>query len=264
MTEQLWAVVVGGLLAVVPLTLQLVNERFQRRRERQLQLRREVYLQAADALGGSLEDFFQITRADRPLGSEPEHTRTSGSWLNKIPLVADRVTTAISFSEASAAVAAAGLDILAHRVTVAEVNDEIKVVNGEIDRIRAYQNQLKEIAKAIENEEPTPELQRRLGGLALELEKTWPLLDDAGHRVAALTSKHWAAARVLLERAVTLGIGAQRLVRRAQLAAREELEMPPFETDYLAEMERIDREMIGKLKATLEKIEKKALPDPAA
>jgi|GEM_PF-5237116 len=255
MLDQLWGVVVGGLVAVIPLTIQLINERLQRRRERQIQLRRDVYLQAAEALGGTLDDFFRITRADTPLGEEANRPQTHSGWLNKIPLVAERAETAMAFSRASAAVAAATLDVLAHRVAVAETNDDIKLVNGEIARIQSYQQQIKDIASAAERDEPTPQLLHRMEDLAGQLEKTWPMLDDAAKRLDALTSTHWVRVRALLERAISLGLSAQQHIRQAQLSAREELEMPPFEIDYLSEMDRIDREMISKLRATLPNIE---------
>src|SRR5438270_7030456 len=241
MSEQLWAVVIGGLVAVVPLTIQIINERLQRKRERQLQLRRDVYLHAAEALGGSLDDFFQITRADTALGEQPTSMRAHNGWLNKIPLVAERAETATAFSKASAAVAAATLDVLAHRVAVAEVNDDIKLVNSEIERIQAYQQQIKEIAASSERDEPTPQLLQRMERLATQLEKTWAMLNDAADRLSHLTDIHWVRMRALLERAIDLGLSSQQVVREAQLMARSELEMPPFDSSYVAEMDRIDR-----------------------
>jgi hypothetical protein len=257
MSDQLWAVVIGGLVAVIPLTVQLLGDRVQRRRERQLQLRRDVYIQAAEALGGSLDDFFRMTRADTPLGEEGDQTRTHGGWLNKVPLVAERAETAMAFSKASAAVAAATLDILAHRVAVAEVNDEIKLVNSEVSRIQAHQEQIRGIAASIERDEPTPQLLVRFESLAEQLEKTWPLLETAAKRLDGLVEAHWVKTRVLLDRAITLGLNSQQLIRRAQLAARAELEMPPFKIDYVAEMDQIDIEMIEKVRATLASIEKR-------
>jgi hypothetical protein len=264
MSEQLWGVVVGGLIAVVPLTIQLVNDRLQHKRERQLQLRRDVYLQTADALGGSLDDFFRMTQADTPLGEQANVARAHNGWLNKIPLVAQRVETAMAFSKASAAVAAATLDILAHRVAVAEVSDDIKLVNSEMARIQAYQQQIKDLAASMERDEPTPQLVQRFEHLADQLKKTWPMLDDAAKRLDDLTNVHWARTRGLLERAITLGLNSQQLVRQAQLAAREELEMSPFEIDYIAEMDRIDREMIAKVRETLTGIENREMQMPVS
>lgn len=244
MPAELWAVLVGGAIALVPLTIQLSYDRAQKKHERRLQLRRDIYLEAAEALAGSLDDFFQMTRADEPLATKPESPRRHG-WLNKIILVGD-LKTVVAFSEASASVAAAVLDVLVHRLAVAEVDDETQIAKDEVARIQQYQQELKNYAASFEREAPTQNLAERLEWIAGQLQTTWIRVEEQTKNLQTLSNERWLKQRVLMEMAMRLGLASQKLVRRAQLAARGELEMTPFGSDFDAVMERLDSQIVAK------------------
>ena len=248
LSTELWAVIIGGAIAVVPVSLQLIYDRTQRKADRKLQLRREVYLEAAESLAGSLDDFFQMTRADVPLDAPKETGRRHG-WLNKIILVAD-YNTVVAFSQASASVATAVLDILVHRLDVAEVDDTIKIRQDEIFRIRTYQQELKEHGAVFDREPPTPKLVERLEWVAEQLQGTWRMLEENARSLESLNNERWAKNRALMERAMRLGFESQKLVRRAQVAARSELEMTALGASFDAEMERLDRQISAKADET--------------
>ena len=68
MSEAILGVIVGAILCFGGVAAQLWHDAKQRERERLMQLRRDVFLEAAEAVAGSQQFFFRFANTDIPFG----------------------------------------------------------------------------------------------------------------------------------------------------------------------------------------------------
>ena len=218
-----------------------------------MQLRRDVFLEAAEGLAGAIEQLFQNARTDVPLGSPPAQKGRPG-WLFKIYLVG-KTDTLIAFSEASAAVAASTLDVFTHRAAVAQIDDQIAIVRATIERIQSFQEEMRSEARAIDLNNPTERALKRLEWVKEQLDETWKQMGEETQKLEALVNEHSHRLRSLLERSMQLAVDVQKTARTALLAARLELEVSIDQSKFESAAARVDDRMTSKLSEMLQLLE---------
>src|SRR5260221_11700671 len=82
MSSALIGVLIGAAVALASLSIQLWFGARQRERDRYMQLRRDVYLEAAEGLAALLEYLQQTARTDVPFG-KAETSLVRQGWLFK-------------------------------------------------------------------------------------------------------------------------------------------------------------------------------------
>src|SRR5688500_4484802 len=83
----IWAGIIGALLTLLGVNMQLRYNSRERERDRQMQLRRDVYLEAAEGLAASTDFLFRFTNISIPLAQLGE-SRVKTTWANKVYTVA--------------------------------------------------------------------------------------------------------------------------------------------------------------------------------
>src|ERR1044072_9202621 len=78
-----WGVFLGLGITFFGVGRQLRHDARERDRERLMQLRRDVYLEAADGMAGTAEQFFRLANAEIPL-SQLSTLQELPGWLNKV------------------------------------------------------------------------------------------------------------------------------------------------------------------------------------
>lgn len=239
------ATLIGIVATLLGIRMQLRFNARQRERERQMQLRRDVYLEAAEGIAGSVEYLMQNSRIDAPLGSIPAPKERPG-WLYKIHFVAS-TDTLIAFNDAGAATAAAALDVFGHRVAVAEVSDDITVVRAATERIQQFQDEMRAEARAVDTSVPSERSLKRLEWIQQQLDESWRQLEAETRKLDVLTQEHARRSKALVQRSMRLFGEVHKEVRRALLAARAELEMPLDADKFSAAAASLDARMTAKV-----------------
>jgi predicted nucleic acid-binding Zn-ribbon protein len=244
-----WGVLIGSLLTFLGVGRQLRHDARQRDRERQMHWRRDVYLEAAEGVAGTSDQFFRLANAEIPL-SQFATTPSKPGWLNKILTVASLDTIA-AFTEANASLAAAMFDLLKLRLGVDELTGEISTMQAQIESIRAFQQKLQADVSAVAAQPASPAVTQRLEYIKSYWDKSWIDLSEGTNRLSELTDKKWRLARGLLEQGVNYYLGYQKKLHKALLALRRELELPIDPAAYESVFERTDAEVLPKFNQLL-------------
>ena len=251
--DGIWGVIVGSLLTFIGVGRQLRHDSKQRERERQMQLRRDVYLEAAEGVAGSIDYYFRFINPDLPIDATSPGARFPG-WLNKIYMVGS-LETITAFTDAGATQAAAMLELARQRFAVGEISAQIAAANDRVADIRKYQEQAKAIAAAAVTEPPTEHLKRALEDEQRRWEQSWKDLREVSDHLERLWTQKAQLHRVLLEQAIHHFTNYQQKLRRAQLALRRELDMPVDEAGFQEALTRIDNNVLPKLRQLLDELE---------
>jgi hypothetical protein len=243
-----WGVLVGSLITFIGVGRQLRHDARQRDRERQMQLKRDVYLEAAEGIAGSIEYYFALANADIPLIqlSQPKKQ----AWLNKVYTVASMDTIA-AFTAASGQLGVSTFDLLKFRIAVEIVSTEVNGVNARIETVKSFQQQLRNDIATMAAQPPSEHIARQIElinthwqqshqDLAVLQQELMPLLNAKGKRQ-----------QELLEKAIDHFLQYQKYLRKSLIALRVELELPVDERHFEQIMDSQDARITAKLKETL-------------
>lgn len=253
MSQTLIGIFVGATVTVVALAVQLWFSARQRERDRYMQLRRDVYLEAAEGIAGTVEYLYQNARTDVPFGTASP-TKGRPGWLFKIYLVA-ATDTLIAFNEANAAVVAATLDVATYRLAVAQVDDEIAIVRTNIESMQRFQEEMRAQARSVDLDKPSERAVKQLEWVKEQLDQSWGHVQEEITKLKSLTSEHARRTRSLVERSMLLRVDVQKSVRAALLAARAELEIPFDGSRFEGAAATVDARMSSKVSELIALIE---------
>lgn len=246
LSQALIGVLVGALVTLAGSVLQLWFNKRQRERERQMQLRRDVYLEAAEGLAAILDYLNQHGRVDVPLGKASPPSGAA-SWLFKAYLVAN-ADTLVALTRAGTAVAGAAMDLLPHRLAVSEAEDDIALTRSKIEGLAQLQEQLRVEASAIASEAPTERALQRIQGIHEEYQLAQNDRDAEAQNLTRLVNEHARRLRILLEHVTKTNLEVQEPIRRALRAARSELELTIDEERFRRATADIDARMVEKVR----------------
>lgn len=252
MSSALIGVLIGTATTLAVLAVQLWFNARQRERDRHMQLKRDVYLEAAEGLAATVDYVMQNTRADIPLGGVKPPNERPG-WLYKIHLVA-ATDTLIAFNDAGATAAAAAMDVFTYRITVAELADDIAIVRSAIDRLQQFQEEMRSEARNMNIEVPSERNLQRLEWIQQQLDESWVQLKAETDKLERLVDDHASQTRALVKRGLVVSADVNRAVRVALLAARSELEMEIDVARFQLAAAELDRKMSSVMDQVLERI----------
>lgn len=235
--EAIWGVLLGAALAFggtfLATRLQLRHDAHQRERDRKMNLRRDIFLEAADAVAGTTDIFFKFANIDRPL-SEPTLSVSKPGWLNKLYTVAS-LETVEAFTEASMALGAAAFELLRERLVVERANSNLERVNEQVEAARIEQQSLSEIATNLAKQPPSPEVTPKRREAQQRWEQSLVMFEQLIAQQTKLVDDRLRLQRVLLEHAVAHTASYQIKLRKALIQMRVELDFP-IDADKLESM----------------------------
>ena len=234
---------VAGTLAVS--ALQFWFNRHQRERDRLMQLRRDVYLEAADGLAATVDYMTQQARLGEPLGNAALPPSAS-AWVFKTYLVAG-VDALNAIQDAGAVVAEATMDLVVHRVQITKIDDDIKRANTAIDGLRRRQEDLRAEATVVDRDPASEGTDQRRQGIVDQYESSSTSLAAEFSKLETLYGAHAVALRQFLQHLADLGLAIQQPIRAAMLAARSELEMPLDRAKFETAAQQRDARMSAKV-----------------
>lgn len=250
--EAIWGVLLGSILAFggtfLATRLQLAHDARQRERDRKMALRRDIFLEAADAVAGTTDYFFKFANIDLPM-SELSLSVPKPGWLNKLYTVAS-IETIEAFTEASAALGAAAFALLRERMVVEQVKNNLDRVTEQVEAARSAQERLGEIATGLATLPISNEniVSRRAA------QDRWEQSVNAFEQVVKeqtlLVNDKLRRQRDLLKQAVAYAAGYQGKLREALIRMRNELEFPLDAEKY----ELMNRKLDGHLKPKFEEL----------
>jgi hypothetical protein len=251
--EGIWGVILGSLLAFggtfVATRRQLRHDAQQRALDRKMQLRREVFLEAAEGVAGT-DYFVKLANADLPPAELSMSTSKPG-WLNKLYTVGS-LDAIEAFSIASAALGAAAIDLLRSRMSIDDVKTKINTASYQIEAMKAVQQRIRDAAVANPVDGSTAEGRQLLETMRQHWEFAHREIERLGADVATLSEEKFRRQWALLERAIEYSLDYQKKLRRALVVLRLELDFPLDHDKLEAVMDRIDAEMLPKFKKLLD------------
>lgn len=254
--DGIWGVLIGSALALggtyVATRAQLRHDERQRERDRKMQFRREVFLEAAEGVSGT-EQFMKLANPDLPL-NEMSASSTRPGWLNKLYMVAS-LESLEAFTTASATMAASTFDLFRLRITVENVKTQIGNLRQQLDAMSAVQERIREIAAGVAAQPQSPETQSTLSTIQADWDRTSRELERLNAEIARLTTEKLKLHRALLEQAVTYSVHYAEKLQQAWVALRTELDFPIDPEKLQALSKRVDAEMIPKFRQLLDAID---------
>lgn len=254
--EGIWGVIIGSALAFggtwTATRAQLRHDARQRERERQMQLRRDVFLEAAEGVAGTVEYFMRFANVDIPI-TDVTSSNVRPGWLNKLYTVAS-LGSIEAFSDASATLGASAFDLFRRRLPLEDIKGKLAAANQQIEMMKVAQQGIREAAATLNNQPPTPDILDRLNLVQQHWEQSWAELERLNEIVAALLAQRVRLQRELLETAVSYSSEYQKKLRKALVALRTELDIPIDQAKFETSMGRIDAEMLQSLRRYLTRL----------
>lgn len=160
--DVIWAALLASLLTLSGVVLsnrnsraqtiaQLQHDSLQRDREREMSLRQDLFLRAAEALARSLGVLMRISNLNIPVEIFSEEISQDSAALSKIQVVAtnDTVQAISTFQQE---LGSASLELLLKRAVLDDRKNSIGLATSFIDRIQAEQDQLVGLMKQLDLE----------------------------------------------------------------------------------------------------------------
>lgn len=157
--DVIWAAVIASLLTLggvlltnignnKRLTNQLLHDAKQRDRERSMELRRQVYLEAAEAITANHMILMKLTDMTIQDSELAQQFSDSAATLSKVNVIAS-VDTVKAVSELSSALGAKYLQLTAKRIPLVQRKIDIDILNSFIDKSSSEKDRMIELMKEI-------------------------------------------------------------------------------------------------------------------
>lgn len=232
----------------------------QRERERYMQLRRDVYLSAAEGLAASVEYLNQHARTDIPFGKAVAFSGMVG-WLFKTYLIAD-TDALIALNEASTLIAAAIVDIAPYRLAVQQVEDDIAIARTGVESTQRFMDEMRSDIKNADVQNPTEANLRHVEWAAAQHDVATKQLKEQLNKLEMLTDEHARRVKHLIEKSIAINRDVQKPVRDALLAARAELEVDVDRRKFASAAAAWDARASAKVAQLIALIDEQVTPPP--
>lgn len=261
--EAIWGAVVGAAGALGAVWLQLRHERGLRERENRLSLKKDVYLQCAEALSSAQGFLASFSRLDL---SQREHLATiqgNPGWLNKVHLVAG-FSTIEAFTAAGDYFTAAAFELVKHRSELESLNAQLSRKEAERDQLIDHQRQLQ---TALQNASARTLSEQETQAAS----HIWNLVQQTQQRLDALFSEIDAEIDYRLKRHLDLirlsarhSTEFQRVLVPVNVCIRQEIGEPLDQSDYRRLVDSSTKAQEQRLHALLREFEAEPSDENAA
>ena len=244
------AVVSGACISLVAVSLtnkandrrlqiQLVNDREIKKGDREMSLRKDTYLAAAEAAAAGLIAVGRFANLDTPHDKLTEDYLAKSPSITKVHIIAN-LETVRAVTNFSSELNAAFLCLFTRRMPLFLQNQHIGFLRGQIDIFLKEESRMIELMKqynmdGIHDPQRFSRVQQQFDLERDRIEQTTRSIDTLN---ASLNSERLKLLEEVYDQAVKLG----RLLTPALLSIRKELELPLDETEY----RRISEEAVAK------------------
>jgi hypothetical protein len=246
----------GGFIAYWTLRQQLKHEAHEKERERKLTLRRDVYLEVAEAIGSAQLFLGSFARQDIDIARLQEQIQSIPGALNKAQLVTSEATFA-ALDDFSDFLASRVAPLLVLRLRVDNLGREISRQQEDISRLEQRYTYVRTVLEQASHDDP-------LRARALdELPKIQSGIESARDRLVKLMDRNVEVTEELGREAFKATLQAQREVGRINVQIRHEIELPLDAEWYLRRLEEREKrlgsmvdEIYGKIDDILEETDR--------
>jgi hypothetical protein len=241
-----WGVIIGAITALGGVVLtnrahdrrlekQLTSDRELKNREREMSLRKEVYLDAAEAVSAGLIAVGQFSNL------EVKHEKLTEEYLAKVPLVSKisiiaKETTVKAVSNYSGELVATFMRLTAKRAPLLRQSQEIATLRTMVDSFLKEQSRIVELMNQYNLEGSAD--QRRWDFIQKRFDFETRRINDTSKKVEELVAKLTLKQLKFMEECVEESIRLSHLLVPAIVSVRNELELPIDESEYRKVVER--------------------------
>jgi hypothetical protein len=225
MSEAVIGVLIGAFVGFAGVAAQLWRDAKQRERERLMQLRRDVFLEAAEGVSGSQQFFFRFANTDIPFSKPGDVQSSKPGWLNKLHIVAS-IETIEAFAAADRVLGRSSFDLLRRRNLLQMTDDQIKITQQSAEHTTNYQNEMRQEIRRIASEPPTERSVSRAEWARDNYLEAQKQLADLASTLEQLVNQRWALQRTLFEKSSEYYAEFQDYLSDALVALRGEIDLP--------------------------------------
>jgi hypothetical protein len=216
-------------------TQRLHHDAFMRDREREMALRRDVYLKSAEALAHAQEYLAAFAREELAAAQHEALIKGIGGDLNKVHIVGS-LPTVEAIVEANEFFVHSVADLSVERLPVKHLKEEIKAEESLLEAAGARRDEaltrMREMDRAQATESAFWGVQSQI------LAEAQGAIESTIERLRAMKEELSVREADLLRKGANAGIAFGALVVRANLVIRRELELPLDAEAYIGLMER--------------------------
>ena len=190
-----------------------------------MQLRRDVFLEAAEGVSGSQQFFFRFANVGIPFSRLGDVQSGNPGSLNKLHIVAS-IETIEAFAAASRVLGRTSFDLLRRRNLLQMADDHIKVTQQGVEHTTSYQNEMREEIRRIANDPPTERSVARAEWARDNYLEAQTHLKELTQVLADQVDRRWALQRMIFEKSTEYYAEFQSYLSDALLALRREIDLP--------------------------------------
>lgn len=151
--EAVWGAMVGAVIALAGVGVQLWHDRRERERERRFDAKKDVYVEAAEALASAQAFLSGFARTDVPIAEQLSTLQGNPGWLNKLHIFAGHATLS-AVTAAGDYFTDAAADLASKRFALETLSWRLKERERERDQLTGHQQQLQAHLQALTSQPP--------------------------------------------------------------------------------------------------------------
>lgn len=252
--EAVWGAFVGGSSAIAVVIAQLWHDRSVRRKEREFAARRDIYLQAAEAIAAAQGVLFNFGRLDLSQQELTSALQGYPGWLNKVHVVGSQATIEAFRNMADYFVTAA-FDLVKLRFDLERLDANVKSLEERREQLSRFQSYLLAVARGEVAQPPVG-----LGNLGTTMVATKEQLDAVLDELDGLVEERLRMHVRLVRLSAKYGGGFPAVAVPVTLAIRREIEIPIDEAGYGRGVQESAAKMRGQFEELVAELDRKYGP----
>lgn len=246
--------VVGALIALTGVFATLLFQARDRRREREFTQRRDIYLQAAEALGQQIQVITSIGNTSLAPNEISRNLQGNPGWMNKVNLVAS-IQTISALNAANEFFATKLFDLIEERIGLDNLTHEIADLHRQLDSITDFQRQATAALQALSQQPGSPENQERFSWLVVELRRSKERAEDLGKELAEQQQQQRLHHRKLMEHSLRSALEYQERLTSANVAIRREMKLRLEEAKFIEIYKETSARLLQRFNEMLDKLD---------
>jgi hypothetical protein len=259
----LWGVLIGSLFTIIgvimanrgnlkALRIQHQHDRMQRDRERELLMKKEIYLEAMKALNERISEILRMGSTDYSTNINPHYQSGGDSAIGKIDIVAD-METITAVHSLGAEITAAHMRISLKQIQIQQIKNDISILNMRIDAAMKDCNYLIDCMKEAVSAEITDE--KRFNKLQEDYDFKQNKIQEFIGKKSEIEKEFLRTGLELVKASVHETTNITSLIAPVVHAMRAELELPFDYDSYNQIIKQIEKRQIESIGESLQDAE---------
>jgi hypothetical protein len=244
--------VVGALIALTGVFATLIFQARDRRREREFTQRRDIYLQAAEALGQQIQMISSIGNTSLGPNEISRSVQGNPGWMNKVNMVAS-IETISAMNAANEFFATKLVDLIEQRIVLDDLTRGVDDLRRQLESIADFQHQATAALQALSQQPASPENQERFSWLLAELKRSKERTEELGKELTQRQQQQQLQHRKLIELSLRSSLEYQEQLASANLAMRREMRLRLNEAKFIEIYKGTSARLLQRFKEMLDK-----------